>query len=339
MSKISILVPIYNAAPWLQESLQSILAQTYRDFELILVNDGSTDGSAEMCDACAADDDRVYAVHQANAGVAAARNRGLDMAGGDWIAFIDADDMVHPRYLEYLLGLCLRHDCDVVQCRQMRSEQFDPMLFGVEVEDVVFYTDKQIQWGLCGRGGIRSMLWCKLFRRELFDGVRFPVGLIYEDEAAMHHLLANARRIAFSTSKFYYYRTTPDSIMNKPLSEQRLDILPIMAERQAFYWQKGWRLLAYATAQRHCASIIDLYRRFLAQDPSLTSILQRLRNAYCEIWPFLSMSPLLSSEIRRLHEMWLEDPLQGEIYPFLSFASMFDDVIFRQLEGRTDATF
>jgi glycosyltransferase involved in cell wall biosynthesis len=338
VNTISVLVPVYNAAPWLQESLQSILAQTYRNFELILIDDGSNDGSAEICDTFVAGDDRVRAVHQANAGVAAARNRGVDIARGDWIAFIDADDMAHPRYLEYLMGLCLRHNCEVAQCRQMRSEQFDPVLFGVEVDDVVLYTGQQMQWGLCGRGGTRSMLWCKLFRRELFDSVRFPVGLIHEDEAAMHHLLANARRMAFSTSKFYYYRTTPDSIMNKPLSEQRLDMLPIMAERQAFYWQKGWRLLAYATAQRHCASIIDLYRRFLAQDPSLTSILQRLRNAYSEIWPFLSMSPLLNPEIRRLHEAWLDDPLQGKMYPFLSYASIFDDDTFKQLERRSDAT-
>ena len=109
-----------------------------------------------------------------------------------------------------------------------------------------------------------------------------------------------------------------------------------MAERQEFYWQKGWRLLAYATAQRSSASIIDLYRRFLKQDPCLTSILQRLRDSYRENWPFLSMSPLLSPAIRRLHEVWLEDPLQGEMYPFLSCASSLDEETFRQLERRTN---
>ncbi|NLG24502.1 MAG: glycosyltransferase, partial [Clostridiales bacterium] len=93
MRAISVIVPVYNAMPWLEECLNSILSQSFSDFELILIDDGSTDGSAHLCDACAARDERVRVVHQKNSGVAAARNRGLDESGGQWIAFVDADDV------------------------------------------------------------------------------------------------------------------------------------------------------------------------------------------------------------------------------------------------------
>ena len=331
METISVLVPVYNAAPWLKECLSGILTQTYRYFELILIDDGSTDGSSALCDACAVRDDRVRVIHQANAGVAVARNRGLDAAHGEWIAFIDADDMVHPRYLEYLLGLCRRYDCEVAQCRQMRSERFNPTLFGVEADDVVLYTGRQMQWGLCGRGGTRSMLWCKLFRRELFESVRFPEGLIHEDEAAMHHLLANALLMAFTTSTFYLYRTTPDSIMNKPLSVRRLDIIPALTDRREFYRRQGWRMLCYATAQRLGFEINRLYRRFHTQGD--VASMAALQDACCENWDTLRTSPLMELEVRRLHEQWLTDPLAGELYSYWAQMARLNDETLQKLEG------
>lgn len=333
MCTISVIVPVYNAISWLEECLNSILSQTYSNFELIMVDDGSTDGSALLCDTYATLEDRVRVVHQDNSGVATARNRGLEEIRGQWIAFVDADDAVHPRYLEYLLGLCRRHDCDVVQCRQMRSEQFDPALFGVEVDDAVLYEGQQMQWGLCGRSNTRSMLWCKLFRRELFDGVRFPAGLIHEDEAAMHHLLANARRMAFTTSKFYLYRTTPDSIMNKPLSARRLDIVPILEERREFYRKRGWLMLYYATAQRLAFEANGLYRRFHAQGDGVA--MATLEQAYRENWESLRYSPLLEPDTRRLHELWLTDPLAGEPYPYWAQMAHLSDEMLERLERST----
>lgn len=330
MNTISVIVPVYNALRWLDECLNSISAQTHSNFELILVDDGSTDGSSEVCDAYATVNEGVSVVHQTNAGVANARNVGLDMAKGDWIAFIDADDVVHPEYLTYLLGLCLQYDCDVAQCRQMRSEQFIPTQFGVEVDDVVLYTGQQMQWGLCGRGGTRSMMWCKLFHRNMFDGLRFPEGLIHEDEAIIHHALNKASQMAFSTSKYYLYRTTPDSIMNKPLSGRRLDIVPILTERREFYRIQGWLSLHYATSQRLGFEVNGLYRRFHAQND--TSSMEVLRNAYKENWDVLRSSPLMEQHARQLHQLWLEHPLAEDPYPYWKQRANLSDEILNQME-------
>ena len=337
MKKISILVPIYNAEQWLKTCVDSILAQTFFDYELFLVNDGSTDGSGSICDAYAVQDRRVKVIHQNNKGVSSARNLGLDEATGEYLCFIDADDYVHPEYLSYLLGLIEKYGCDVVQCRHLRSEQFDPALFGVEVDDIVVYTGQQMQWGLCGRNGTRSMLWGKLFKRGLFCDVRFPVGMIHEDEAAMHRVLSNAHRMAFTTSKFYYYRTTQDSIMNKPFSVKRLDAVPILKERMEFYRERSWNMLAYATAQRCCVDIITLYRKVAALPGDTSLERTQLRETYRELWTYLKESPLLSAEATQAHQLWLDDPSQGEIYSCWAEMGRLDDVTIDRFEQTFNA--
>lgn len=209
---ISVVVPVYNAERWLERCVDSVLGQTHPELELILVDDGSTDGSGVLCDGFAARDTRVRVVHKANAGVSAARNDGIEAARGEWLAFCDNDDFYAPGMLSRLLELCLAHDADIAQCVCVRGTAenlptpppLPPRIFtGREMlED--FYTRASIY------------VWDKLYRRRVWDGVRFPVGSYTdEDQHVVHHLLGAARRVVSTREALYYHYIHPGSVMNR----------------------------------------------------------------------------------------------------------------------------
>ena len=209
---VSVVVPVYNAEHWLARCVASVLGQTHAELELILVDDGSTDGSGAMCDDFAACDTRVRVIHKANAGVSAARNDAIDAARGEWIAFCDNDDFYAPGMLARLLALCLDNDADIAQCVCVKgtaeslptpTPQAPRVFTGREMLEN-FYTVASIY------------VWDKLYRRRVWDGVRFPVGSYTdEDQQVVHHLLGAARRVAVTREGLYYHFIHPASVMNR----------------------------------------------------------------------------------------------------------------------------
>jgi glycosyltransferase involved in cell wall biosynthesis len=316
---ISVIVPVYNTEQWLPDCIESILQQTYANLEIILVDDGSSDGSAAICDAAAMQDARVRVMHTPNGGVSAARNHGLDIAAGAYIVLVDADDILALNMIEELYHLCIENDCNIAQCRHTRPENRDTSTVEPASKEVSIYEGKAMHWGLAGRGGTRPMPWAKLYERSLFEGVRFPLGLIHEDEAAIHRILYPAKRMAFSNAKLYYYRQTPDSIMNANFSIKRYDILTALQDRMLFYFEAGWSELAFATAQRYSVIAIELYRKTIQYIPHPEQHLERLMKLYRENWKVLSESPLLTDEVKQQHIQWLEDPLSGSVYSMFQY--------------------
>jgi glycosyltransferase involved in cell wall biosynthesis len=329
MSKISVLTPVYNVEEFLPTCIDSILAQTFWDFELILVDDGSTDDSLSLCIDYSYRDKRIKVIAHEHEGVSSTRNRCLDEATSDFLCFIDSDDYIHPDYLTYLLEILIKYKCDIVQCMFTRSEQCASAVFSHRKDSILIYNNQQqMQWGLCGRGRTRPMFCGKLFKRNLFEDIRCPVGRIHEDEAIIHRLFANAKSIAVTNEPLYYYRLNSKSIMNEPFSEKRLDIVWALIERMEFYRSKHLETLAYATAQRCCVDIIGLYRKLSLLFTGNDTILTQLHNTYRSVWQFLQKSPLLNSFTRTLHEQWLDDPLQGEQYCYWEeFAKLSDSVM------------
>jgi glycosyltransferase involved in cell wall biosynthesis len=209
---ISVIIPVYNAEKYLARCVESVLGQTHREIELILVDDGSRDGSGAICDEFAARDARVRVIHKRNAGVSAARNDALSVARGEFIAFCDNDDFYAPAMLERLLRMCVENDCDIAQCGILKgtaesiptpAPQPVEVLTGHEMLEN-FYTRASIY------------VWDKLYRREVWNDVRFPVGSYTdEDQLVAHHLLGAARRIASTPEVLYYHYIHPESVMNR----------------------------------------------------------------------------------------------------------------------------
>ncbi len=209
---ISVIVPVYNAERYLARCIDSILGQTHTELELILVDDGSSDGSGAICDEHALRDARVRVIHKKNAGVSAARNDGIEAAHGEFIAFCDNDDFYAPGMLARLLAMCVENDCDIAQgsCIKASAESLPTpppgrvrVLASREVLEN-FYTTASIY------------VWDKLYRREVWTHVRFPVGSYTdEDQWVVHHLFGTAERVAVTREALYYHYLHPASVMNR----------------------------------------------------------------------------------------------------------------------------
>jgi glycosyltransferase involved in cell wall biosynthesis len=210
---VTVIVPVYNAQRWLARAVDSVLGQTHRELEVILVDDGSVDGSGAICDGYAARDPRVRVIHKANAGVSAARNDGLDAARGEWIAFCDDDDFLAPGMLARLMEVCRLNDCDIAQCRALKGSSAESLPTPPPGEVRVF-TGRGILEDFYRRASI--WVWDKLYRRRVWEGIRFPVGSwTDEDQTVVHHLLGAAARVGVITEPLYYHYLHPASVMNR----------------------------------------------------------------------------------------------------------------------------
>lgn len=229
MPEISIIVPVYKVEEYLRECLDSILRQTFSNFELILVDDGSPDSSGVICDQYANLDERIRVIHQKNGGHSAARNAGLDIAEGKYISFIDGDDCVPDWMLEELHQVIKKYDVDMVKGRHQRFvddigevDQYDANVY-------IMDTEQAIKNFLCeaysSEKKINVAVWDGLYRREIFDNIRFPFGLIYEDGYVTPQILLKSNKIAIYNKIIYFYRRNPNGTMAQGITKHSLQSL------------------------------------------------------------------------------------------------------------------
>lgn len=261
---ISVIIPVYNVASYLQECLDSVLAQTYTDFELLLVDDGSTDGSSDLCDDYACRDARVTVIHQPNAGPAAARNAALQVAQGDYLAFIDADDVVHRQYLEVLASYLDGHDDVDVACvsYRMLKPSVSPANHDLPARYAVHQMsgDEALLAMLYQRPNADSSPWGKIYRRSLFEGLRFPAAFrVYEDLYLLAQLYPLVRRMACIGLPLYYYRKQDTGTLNS-LSTRRNDAFDVLQTLEAQYMVTGRKTLARAARERRLAVAMNILR-------------------------------------------------------------------------------
>lgn len=265
---ISVIVPVYQVKNYIDECLESLLAQTYTNLEIILVDDGSTDGSGEKCDKYAGLDARIRVIHQENQGLSGARNAGLDVSVGEYVAFVDSDDLVLPDYIMVLYKVLNKYQADIAACAYVKGdirragsdavrgpgsidmERYADHMSNNAEAGVVCMTSGQMlrQW----HGKYKkweTVVWNKLYRKRILDGtdgisaVRFPMGRRYEDVLTSHLIVANAQRIALIMQELYLYRTRPDSIKAQiTTSENIRQNLCAQRERMVFFRKrKYWR--------------------------------------------------------------------------------------------------
>ena len=229
MPKLSIIVPVYKVEPYLERCVNSILSQSFTDFELILVNDGSPDRCPQMCDDFSARDSRVKVIHKENGGLSSARNAGLDIASGEYIAFVDSDDWIDKKMYEDMLGHAEKLNADLVVCGINFCNE-DEIVIG-KWQNI---THTQVITGEMAVkdffphyfNDIRSYAWNKLYRRHLFQSLRYPVNVIYEDHFIILDLLSKCENIVLLKDYYYnYFSTRTASITNITFSPQKLDLI------------------------------------------------------------------------------------------------------------------
>ena len=234
MPEISVIVPVYNVERYLTRCIDSILAQTYQNFELILVDDGSTDGSGTLCDSYMKKDSRIKVIHKKNGGLSDARNSGIDAAEGEFLSFIDSDDWVRPDFLNILHGNAVQYGADV-SVVNLHKEYDDGRIEKLNrVSEELLSREEALQ--NLYRIGIYINVACnKLYKSALFSDIRYPVGKLHEDGFTTYKLLYKANRVYYSDADLYCYYQRSGSIMNQPFTERRLDEYEVYKERAEFF--------------------------------------------------------------------------------------------------------
>ncbi len=219
--KISIIIPIYKVEKFLDKCIQSVVKQTYENIEIILVDDGSPDNCPQLCDYWANKDCRIKVIHKENGGLSDARNVGLAIATGDYIAFVDSDDWILPNMYESMLHVIKQEEADICACNIISCYTDRKVIWGCE--EYVVGDSKKILDLLYSDTKYPVSTWNKLYRRECWREVRFPIDKICEDAFTTYKLVHNAKRIVQIPEAFYCYRIRPESIMTSDFSIRRMD--------------------------------------------------------------------------------------------------------------------
>lgn len=277
---ISVIVPVYRVEEYLERCVKSILFQTYKNLEVILVDDGSPDQCPAICDACAEKDARVKVIHQENKGLSGARNAGIDAAFGEYLAFVDSDDYVSPHFIEELYQLLQDTGCAIGQCR-FSYVKGDGL---VEEGDSAFciYRGESLMEQLYGpeeKATCFVVAWNKLYRAELFKetGIRYPEGRIHEDEATTYRLFHEAKKLAFLDRALYGYYTENGGSITSVFSAKRLQWLTAHEERIAFFKKNGYEKLLPAAYRKLCDACITFYFRCTEQVKDAEELKKELR--------------------------------------------------------------
>ena len=232
---ISVIVPIYNVENYLKISIPSIINQTYKNLEIILIDDGSSDNSSKICDEYALVDNRIKVIHQKNVGVSITRNNGIKVSKGNYICFIDSDDYVLNNYIEYLYNILKETNSDLSQCNYY--EVYDCKYKRINLNNkIITYTGKEAIIDMLYERNMNSSLWGKLIKKELFTNLSFNNSYKkFEDYDIIHKIYNNSSKIVYGNQPKYYYFIRNNSLMNEKFSENNLAILSIIDDMFKYY--------------------------------------------------------------------------------------------------------
>ncbi|MBE7065896.1 MAG: glycosyltransferase [Ruminococcaceae bacterium] len=257
--KISILVPVYNVEKYIDECLDSIINQTYKNLEIILVDDGSTDKSGEICDRYARCDSRIKVIHQKNQGLATTRNVLVAAATGDYIGFVDSDDFISPNMYSDLIEIIQKKGADIAMCNIGYVDKNGSEIINHNSSNPISereLTGKEFVTELCDNYNPAYVVtWNKIYIRTLFHNIHYPDGKISEDEAVIHRIAHKCNKIVFTSKIHYFYRQQPTSIMNAKFTLSRLDNLDAILDR-----------ILFLTKNNYSLSTINNCRKFLTND-------------------------------------------------------------------------
>lgn len=252
---ISIIVPVYKVERYLHKCLDSILSQTFTDFELILVNDGSPDNCGNICDEYAEKDNRVIVIHKKNGGQASARNKALEIVRGEYIGFVDSDDWIEPDMYELLYNMCIQNQCDIAACtynihykNKTKIKESYPLTIHSRTEAMKTMLEGELY---------DEVVWSKLFKRNLLDDIRFTEGIMYEDTDFTYKVIHNSEKVCCLGEPKYHYIKRENSTMDRAKKSKCIDAVLIYDEMNKFFTEH-YKELNYLIALKlaNCAMLV-----------------------------------------------------------------------------------
>ena len=223
---ITVIIPVYNKDKYIKRTLNSIINQTYKNLEIIIVNDGSTDKSKDICTKFKEKDNRINLINIENHGAGYARNLGIDMANGKYISFIDADDYINVDYYKILHNMILKTDADIAECKYLRVKIEQKNIRYIKGNSNKVMTNIQKLKELYGRNEkkyVNTVIMCnKLFKKELFENIYYPTGRIIDDEFITYKLIYKSKKIVTTENELYFYVQSEDSVMRNDFKEKRV---------------------------------------------------------------------------------------------------------------------
>lgn len=309
--KISIIVPVYNVEKYLKRCVNSLINQTYKNIEIILVNDGSYDNSLEICEEFTQKDTRVIVLNQDNQGQSVARNKAIKAASGKYFCFVDSDDYVAPNYIEVLYKLLLENNADISLCRfsEFYGEGVDVSKLNKAKPCIQYLSNKEMLTNMYNPNqDVYIFVWGKLFRRELFDDIFFPPGRICEDVAVLYKLFDRANKgVITDEVLYYYYRNNEGSTtyvlkhkfyedisfvleekMNYMKSNGHEDLLPLIRKTYMYWMLDYYRKLSKASDKKKKKEVLEKYRElYLSNKKFITEKMYKLfyyfPQLYCKL--------------------------------------------------------
>ncbi len=277
---ISVIIPVYKVEDYLKRCVDSVLAQTYQNMEIILVDDGSPDRCPKLCDEYAEKYEKIRVIHQENRGLSGARNAGIDAAKGEYLAFVDSDDLWSPYFLERLYRAITENDAEISQCRweymhgDTLIEAYDPY-----APEQCFSGREMLANLYVQTGAYYVVAWNKLYKRTLFETIRYPEGKIHEDEATTYRLFDLAEKCVVVDNALYgyYVGSGGTSITRNGFQLKKLDWCQANRERVAYFIEKDYRDLIVPAMKACNDGSIDLYFKCRDFCPEAKSELAKIR--------------------------------------------------------------
>ena len=256
---ISVIVPVYNVKPYLKKCFDSIVRQNYRNLEIILVDDGSTDGSGDLCEELARLNSRVRVIHKKNGGLGSARNAGMDAAKGEILSFVDSDDWIEPGMYDILTGILCKENAQIIACGIKKvSETGAVTYYQDNLEERCVYTREEALIELPKNERLSNSMCNKLFRRQTIQGLHINEQIFYEDNPFTPQCFARAERIAYTAEPFYCYFERTGSISRKQFSVREFD--RVTADRMRLdYYHECFPRCEYAAAIAYIGSGLKVY--------------------------------------------------------------------------------
>jgi len=281
MSKISVVVPVYKVEDYLERCVRSLCRQSHTDLEIILVDDGSPDNSGKLCDALALQDPRIRVIHKENGGLSDARNAGMDVATGEYIAFVDSDDWYDPTMLETLYNLCQTHGAQIAEC-SFRSiyqthTQAETSCSGKIMEFTpIEAIESNLDWKFC-----KPVAWNKLYRTDITKGIRYPKGKIHEDEFTTHLFYLAAQKIVYVDIAFVNYERRNLGSITASFKPKNMQACEAFREKVHLVWSRpDLKCLDQKMCNNYCYILLDRIQKCEQFHPDCDELKATIRHAY-----------------------------------------------------------
>ena len=241
---IWIIIPVYKVEKYLEKCIQSVINQTYENLQIILVDDGSPDNCGKICDEYAKKDHRIEVIHKSNGGLSDARNKGLEIAKGEYIGFVDSDDYIEADMYEVLYNLLKQYNADVSICNFYTVSQGKISIKNAD-NGINEYNRIEILKEILLDKNIQSYAWNKLYKKELFDEIKYPIGKKYEDIGTTFYLLEKCNKVVVTGKSEYYYINRQDSIVNNVTETTITDYIELIMQRYDYIEENIKELSSY----------------------------------------------------------------------------------------------